>query len=1059
MKKLSTSQSAFFRFRIATGLLLVGSAAALAFLAFSRGASAQNGSGSRSPETVTAQYRGLAPVAKFDVSPPLRDIKPIDPTFQTKRENEDRDLGVPLRWRLAPEFDPVVQSQSAAVPLIPGPLVSFNAQSGTASPPDANMGVGTNHVVAMANSMFQIFNKSGTSLYGPAANNTLFAGFGGPCQTENAGDPVVVYDQLADRWILSQFTAAGPTYFFCMAVSTTPDPTGTYYRYAISTGGNFPDYPKMSMWPDAYYVSTREFQGSSGPFQGVGAYALNRAQAIAGNPNAQVISFIAPPTPAYNVGDGLLPSDFDGTNLPPAGSPAFYVGSMDNNGPYGAPQDALTLWKYVANFTNPSASSFTLTNTIPVAPFNSILALCAGGRACIPQQGSTTRLDHLGYRQRPLFRLAYRNFGTYESLVTNQSVSAGTGPSGEVSGIRWWEMRNPNSSPFIYQEGTYAPGLTDGIHRWMGSIAMNGAGDMGLGYSASSSTLFPSIYYTGRNASSALGQMTLGEAAIYNGTSPAAPAGNRWGDYTAIDVDPVDDATFWYINEYYAANTSTWTLRVGSFKTIPTPAFATGGSSLLAESCSPANGVADPGEMLTQNLCITNTGSLASSNTVGTLQNTGGVTNASGPQNFGAIAPGATVCRVFTYTANGSCGGTVTPTLQVNDPATTANVSYAAIPIGTLVTSFSENFDSVTPPALPNGWTADQGTNAGGSPLWVTSNSGVPAPVADSAPNSAFTPDPATVLDNRLYSPVVTYSSGAKLNFRHNYAFEATYDGGVLEMAVAGGAFADILAAGGTFAVGGYNQAALSSSFSNPLAGRAAWSGSSAGFVTTTVNLPASAAGQPVQFRWRMGSDTSVGSSGWRVDTVTISTPSCATSCAPTASSAVSRKNHGGTTFDIPLPLSGTPGIEDRRGTATNDHTIVVSFPGNVSVSGSPQAQVISGSAVVGSGGASNGGAVSVSGATITIPLTNVGNAQTIYVAVNGVTSGSSMGTVVVPMSLLLGDVTGDGTVNSADLTQTRARSGQGLDGTNFRSDITVDGLINSADATAVRSNSGNSLP
>ncbi len=155
MKKLSTSQSAFFRFRIATGLLLVGSAAALAFLAFSRGASAQNGSGSRSPETVTAQYRGLAPVAKFDVSPPLRDIKPIDPTFQTKRENEDRDLGVPLRWRLAPEFDPVVQSQSAAVPLIPGPLVSFNAQSGTASPPDANMGVGTNHVVAMATRCFK----------------------------------------------------------------------------------------------------------------------------------------------------------------------------------------------------------------------------------------------------------------------------------------------------------------------------------------------------------------------------------------------------------------------------------------------------------------------------------------------------------------------------------------------------------------------------------------------------------------------------------------------------------------------------------------------------------------------------------------------------------------------------------------------------------------------------------------------------------------------------------------------------------------------------------------
>jgi hypothetical protein len=168
---------------------------------------------------------------------------------------------------------------------------------------------------------------------------------------------------------------------------------------------------------------------------------------------------------------------------------------MDNNGPYGAPQDALTLWKFHYDPVTPGNSTFTLTNTLPTAPFNSILGLCGGSRACIPQPNTANRVDHLGYRQRPLFRLAYRNFGTHESLVTNQSVSAGAGPNGEVSGVRWWELRSPDNTPVIFQQGTYAPGLTDGIHRWMGSIAMNSLGDMALGFSASNGTnpsVFPS---------------------------------------------------------------------------------------------------------------------------------------------------------------------------------------------------------------------------------------------------------------------------------------------------------------------------------------------------------------------------------------------------------------------------------------------------------------------------------------------------------------------------------------------------------------------------------------
>ena len=314
-------------------------------------------------------------MVKFDVLPALRDMELIPPGTGQMRENEDRDI-LPFKVRFAPEWDPVVQSTVGRGGPdgieIPPPIVSFNAQpnSSGVAPPDPNGAVGPNHIVTMGNLAFQIFNKTGTSLLGPAANNTLWSGFGGPCQNENSGDPVVLYDKLANRWLLSQFTSAGPSFFFCVAVSQTPDPTRAYFRYAISrAGNNFPDYPKASVWPDAYYVSTREFAGGSGgPFAGVGAYALNRAQAVAGNPSAVIISMLVPPTPAYVLGDGLLPSDLDGPTLPPAGSPNFFVGSQDNNGPYGAPSDASNLFRYHADFVTPGNSTLTGATSFPLLP-------------------------------------------------------------------------------------------------------------------------------------------------------------------------------------------------------------------------------------------------------------------------------------------------------------------------------------------------------------------------------------------------------------------------------------------------------------------------------------------------------------------------------------------------------------------------------------------------------------------------------------------------------------------------------------------------------------------
>ncbi len=676
---------------------------------------------SKPAQRVEATFRGVITPTKSDTSIPLRDMKPILGNKSPKRPNEERDI-IPRTPEIPKELwknDPVVQSFLGDRE-IPAPIVSFDGSpTSTAgfAPPDPNGDVGLNHVITSWNAQFQIFTKTGTSVFGPANINTLFSGFGGACQTENAGDPVVLYDQLADRWFIMQFTAAGPSFFICAAVSTTADPTGTYTRYAIPTGTNFPDYPKAGVWSDAYYVSTREFT-AAGPFAGVGAYAINRSQAIAGNPAAQVLSFLAPPTPDESTGDGLLPADLDGLTPPPPGSPNYFVGTQDTNGPYTSPSDAINIWKFTANFTTPASSSFVLTNTVPVGAFNSILARCGGTRACIPQQGTTHQIDHLGYRQRPLFRLAYRNFGTHESLVTNQSVSGGTGPAGEVSGIRWWEIRSPNSSPIIFQEGTFSPGVTDGIHRWMGAIAMDGSGNMGMGYSASSPTMFPSIFYTGRLVNDPLGTMPQGEASIMNGTGSATSL-NRWGDYTSMSVDPTDDCTFWHVNEYYPVTSGTgWRLRVGSFK-FPTCGVPTGTVSGTVTNCA--------------------TSAPISGATV-TLAPGGYVGGSIGSGAYTVTAPGGAYTATASLAGYTSGPGATGPVTITNSANTVAN--FCLTPAAVL--------NPTTTPALPDGNGVVEPSECNRINLPVT-NGGTGTATAVSAVLSTTTPNVTITQPNSAY--------------------------------------------------------------------------------------------------------------------------------------------------------------------------------------------------------------------------------------------------------------------------------------------------------------------
>ena len=307
-----------------------------------------------------------------------------------------------------------------------------------------------------------------------------------------------------------------------MAISTTGDATGSYFRYAFSTGPNFPDYPKYGVWPNAYIATTREF--GQVDFAGIGVYALERAQMIRGNPTARAVSLLVPPgDQPWITGDGWLPTDWDGDRRPPAGSPNYIAGTQDDEGPYGAPFDAINLFQFNVTGLHPDGHLHRPTQ-LPVAEFDSIYP-CVHGTASASPSPTPTWIDILSYRQRPTWRLAYRNFGTHESLVTNQSVEARPG----IAGIRWYELRRPGNQPIVYQQATYAP--ADDLNRWMGSIALDKRGNMALGYSVSSATTVSRASATpAGSATTSPNQMPQGEGIIIERLRlPDRPAGPLGG--------------------------------------------------------------------------------------------------------------------------------------------------------------------------------------------------------------------------------------------------------------------------------------------------------------------------------------------------------------------------------------------------------------------------------------------------------------------------------------------------------------------------------------------------
>jgi hypothetical protein len=505
----------------------------LALLALGALAAASAGSAGRLAPPAATPAPDPSQAVHHDVSPPLRSIPPAARKMGT-RDHQEHKIPVPPSGGTG--NDPVRQSapvQTAA----PTPGVSFAGIAAVDSaPPDPNGAVGPSHYVQIVNESFEVFSKTGTSLYGPVTTNTLFSGFGGGCQTNNDGDATVVYDRLANRFIISQFSVSTTPYLQCVAVSTSGDPTGSYYRYSFQYS-NFPDYPKLGVWPDAYYETFNLFDPSN--FVGPEVCAYNRAKMLLGQAATQQCYILS------STYGGLLPSDLDGSTPPPAGSPNFILNFGTNS---------LHLWKFHVDWTTPANSTLTGPTSIPVAAF---ATACSGG-TCIPQSQTTQQLDSLG--DRLMYRLAYRNFGDHESLVVNHSVTTGS-----TVGIRWYELRSPNGTPTVYQQGTYAPDIPN--YRWMGSIAMDGHGDIALGYSISSASRHPGIDYTGRLVGDPLGTMTQGESVLYTGNGSQTGGLSRWGDYSSMSIDPSDDCTFWYTNEYIPANGSfNWQTQIGSFK-------------------------------------------------------------------------------------------------------------------------------------------------------------------------------------------------------------------------------------------------------------------------------------------------------------------------------------------------------------------------------------------------------------------------------------------------------------------------------------------------------------
>jgi hypothetical protein len=1022
--------------------------------AFLSGGTAQKGAGA----TQGGQTAGFTPSFSQAISvtetPAVRDLRPVAPTpeqirkVEEERRESEKNVNNPKRVKTQVDAGKrgVVSTDAAinnykhtgaGINAVTNPIQNFDGPDmdigaglfgGRFAPPDTNAAVGPNHVVITTNGGVQIFNKTGTSLVAQFRLSTLLAGI--PNAGDDDGDPVVVYDSLADRWVLSQFNItfdANNKMHEHIAVSKTSDPTGAYWAYDFAlTAGRFGDYPHMGVWPDGYYWSTNDFNAAGTAFLGAGLYVVERNKMIVGDPTAKLIAFNT-----GNTHGGMLPTNLQGYTPPPVGTPNLFI-EFDAD-EFGAATDLIRPFSFHVDYATPANSTLTQLADIPTAAFD---ARTPSGRTHIQQPGGGEALDSIA--DRLMHALNFRVLaGGVQSYVLNFTVNvSGVTPTSAATyqaGVRWMELRRNSGTGVvtINQQATYAPGSGNPTGRdlWMAAVAQDGEGNIGLAASATNSTatpatLNPTAIYTGRLPGDPANTLPQGEvdamSAVTRGVQTATSS--RWGDYSSLFVDPADECTFWGAFEYVDSPTASfdWNTRIFSFKVNPSCATAargtininvtncTGGApianavittpegfsrqtngsgaasmivtpgtytvtvtapnfdictqtvtvtnggtatvtcclngaasivgagaTLVSESCVPANGVVDPGETVTVSLCVQNTGGGNTTNLVGTLQATGGVTSPSAAQSYGVVTTGGpTVCRDFTFTASGTCGGTVTASLALQDGVANLGTVTYSFSLGVLNTALTQNFDGVTAPALPAGWTTSftngaanctpTGTCAlGGN--WVTATTNTPP----SAANAAFHNNPTCVTDGFLVSPPINITTAtAQLTFRNAFNLESTFDGAVLEVSspnINAGAFTDITnaAVGGSFVSGGYTGT-ISVNFLSPIPGRQAWTGLSGGssaaptYLTTVANLGPNVAGQTITLRWRLASDCSLaasGTSGQWIDNISIADGytccgmvSCTVTC-PANITTSNDPNQCGKVVSYPAPTTtGTCG-------------------------------------------------------------------------------------------------------------------------------------------------------
>ena len=488
---------------------------------------------------------------KHDSGPRLREVAPLFPEFGVPAEHEIENPGNPNHpWSDKVQRDPVLQTPENS-PTLQTP--NFNLEFDgigygdsffcNCMPPDNDGAPGTTQYVQYVNTTYQVFDKAGNTLLGPLSGNDFWSGFGGSCETDNSGDPTIRFDAAAQRWVVNQFAInkTGNDYD-CIAVSQTSDATGVYNRYAFAFT-DFPDYPKLGVWPDAYYLTFNNFNLAGTAFVGANVCAADRTAMLAGS-TAKLVCF-------QQDGNqfGMLPSDLDGATPPPAGTPNFVV-EIDPDG-----TNNLSMFNFHVDFGTPANSTFTGPTLIAVPAFT---PLCSGGNCVKQPTVGSDLLDSLA--DRLMYRLVYRNFSDHSVLLVNHSIVAGTS-----GGIRWYEIHNPETTPTLYQSGTFAP---DKQYRWMGAMAMDQNQDIAIGFSRSGSAAgqYPSLLYAGRVPSDTLGTMESEVLLKAGAGSQSGDAYHRWGDYASVTIDPADDCTFWFTQEYLKATGSfNWSTAIGSF--------------------------------------------------------------------------------------------------------------------------------------------------------------------------------------------------------------------------------------------------------------------------------------------------------------------------------------------------------------------------------------------------------------------------------------------------------------------------------------------------------------